>query len=223
MKDHARARGLVPGLVSSAALAVFALGCGPRTVVVAVPPRIDLQPYNTIGVVEFASDPTDQLNPLTTQRFMAVIQDAQPSVRFLELGPAAPLLRSAGRQQIDRDTVKAIGRQHDVETLFTGAYEISGVKPKVVLAEDLTSVSASARVRISLTVRQWDTRTGATMWTRTRWGEWPVASLNRGTGQPISLSVSDPRDRYGDFLGQLVDAVTDDFRVRYERRPLTRQ
>jgi hypothetical protein len=77
-------------------------------------------------------------------------------------------------------------------------------------------------VRISLSVKQWDTKSGATLWTNARHGEWPIARLSKGTGQPVLFSASDPRDRYGDFMEQLVKAVTDDFRVQYERREVAK-
>jgi hypothetical protein len=220
MSENASALRPALAVASSLLFAVFAFGCGPKTVVVAVPPRIDLQGYNTIGVVDFAADPADKLNEFATQRFMAVVQASQPNVRFLELGPM-DRLQSPGRDRLDPDAVKSLGKRHNVDTIFTGSYEISSVKPQIRLGDDLSSVSASAAVRISLTLKHWDTKTGAVVWTNTRYGKWPVASLSTGTTQPISVSVSDPRDRYGDFMEQLIQAATDDFRVHYERRPVT--
>ncbi len=219
MPPTARLRTLALGL---AALAVLAAGCGSRTVVVAVPPRIDLEAHDTIGVIDFDSQPAETLNQATTQRFMSVIQESQPGVRFLELGETGRVLQAVGRGEIDPETIKLIGRKYSVDTLFTGGYEISAPKPKLVLDQDF-SVDASARVKVTMSIRHWDTRSGATMWTRSRWGEWPIARVAKGSGQPISFDVSDPRDRYGDFLGQLVNAVTDDFRVHYERRKVARQ
>lgn len=214
---------LASGLLSSVVLAILAFGCASRTVLVAVPPRIDLQSYNTIGVIDFTSEPADTLNQAATRRFMAVIQASQPNVRFLELGPMDRVLQSAGRERIDPETMRIVGRRYNVDTVFTGDYDISSLKPQLVVGQDLSSVSASARVKISVAVKHWDTKTGATLWTNVRYGEWPIARLGKKTGQPVSFSVSDPRDRYGEFLDQLIDAVTADFRVRYERRPAGKQ
>jgi hypothetical protein len=209
-------------VVATATLAMSLVGCGAKTVLVAIPPRIDLQPYNTIGIVDFASVPADTLNQLTTQRFMAAIQASQPNVRFLELGPMDQALRLAGRERVDPDTIKRLGQHYNVGSVFTGAYEISNVKPQVSLGQDLTSVSASAWLKISLSVKQWDTKSGATLWTNARHGEWPIARLSKGTGQPVLFSASDPRDRYAEFMDQLVNAVTEDFRVQYERREVAK-
>jgi hypothetical protein len=208
----------LPSLGMAVLVTLLAIGCASRTVVVTVPPRIDLAPYRTIGLVEFSSDPARPLDQTATERFMAVVQASQPNVRFLELGPAHELLKALGRDRFDPETARLLGRQQLVETVFTGTYDVSDVKPKVSLGPDFSSISASARVRMSLSVKQWDTKTGATVWTNAREGEWPVAHVRKAAGQPVSFSASKPEDRYAEFLGELVDAVTEDFQVHYERR-----
>ncbi len=215
MKDCSR---VAFAFVSSVVLAVSLSACGPKTMVVTLPPKIDLQPYDTIGVIDFASDPAGKLDQIATQKFMAVVQASQPNVRFLELGPAGQVLQSTGRERIDPEAVRALGARYKVDTIFTGAYEISSLKPQVKFGEDFSSVSASARVKITLMVKHLDTKTGATLWTNSRWGEWPVASLHKGAGQGVSFGVSTPEDKYAVFMEQLVNAVTHDFRVRYETR-----
>lgn len=202
------------------AVATVAAGCGAKTVRVAVPPRIDLLPFQTIGVVDFVADPASDLDQFATQRFMAVVQRHQPGVRFLELGPAAALLAEVRRDRLDAETLRLLGQRYRVDSVFTGAYEISNVKPAVSVT-DLTTLSASARVKLALAVKHWDAKSGATIWTNSRWGEWKVAGFDKVAGVGISVKVSDPRDRYGAYLSQLVDAVTSDFQVRYEARPVS--
>jgi hypothetical protein len=197
---------------------LFLFGCGPKTIVVEVPPRIDLQSYSAIGVVDFTSDPTDKLNQYATQKFMSIVQASQPNVRFLELGPMDQLLSAVGRERMDRDTLKIVGARYNVDTIFTGAYEISDVKPQIRVGGDLSSISAAATVRLSLTLRHLDTKTGVTLWTNSRQGQWPVAKVGTGTGGGLAISMSDPQDRYAQFMGQLITAVADDFRHHYERR-----
>lgn len=208
-----------PSLALGAALlaAALAAGCGPKTVRVAVPPRIDLLPYQTIGVVEFSSTSDAGLDEFTTQRFMSIVQQHQPGVRFLELGAAARLLAEVRRDRLDAETLRLVGQRYRVDTVFTGAYDISNVKPALTVT-DLTALSASARVKLTLALKHWDARTGATIWTNARWGEWKVGGLDTVAGVGVSVKVSDPRDRYGAFLSQLVDAATADYQVRYETR-----
>lgn len=192
-------------------------GCAHK-ILVEIPPRIDLQSYQTIGIVEFSSNSIDQLNQFATQKFMAMIQTAQPQVRFLELGSEKQLLKAIGHDRMDPEAIKAIGKKYGVKTIFAGTYQISEVKPRVSLGEDFSSINASAVVNVSMTSKHWDTETGATIWTHSRYGEWPLANVKKGSGSAIFFSVNDPEDKYGQFIGKLAYAVTDDFRSHYEKR-----
>ena len=204
-------------VLGSVLFSATALGCA-HTMTVEIPPRVDLQTYQTIGIVEFSSNSTEQLNQTATQKFMSVIQDAQPGVRFLEIGPAGEALKAVKRERLDPDAVKALGKKYGVSTIFTGTYEVSDVKPKISIGDDLASVSASADVGISMVSKQWDANTGATLWTRSRQGQWPVAKVRKESGSFVSLSMGMPENRYGKFIENLVYAVTDDFRPHYEKR-----
>jgi hypothetical protein len=204
-------------VLGSVMFSMLGLGCAHK-ITVEIPPRVDLQPYQTIGIVEFSSNSTAELNQMATQKFMSVIQGAQPGVRFLELGPADEALKLVKRERLDPDAMKALGKKYGVGTIFTGTYEVSNIKPKINIGDDLSSISASANVGISLVSKQWDANTGATLWTKSRQGQWPVSSLKKDPGSFVSLSMSVPEDRYGQFIEKLVHAVTDDFQPHYERR-----
>lgn len=206
----------------SAGLVIVMSGCASKTVLVPVPPRVDLRAYAAIGVIEFDSGSADQLGQAATQQFMAAIHASQPGVRFLELGAMDRLLSQARRDRIDAETARIFGTQHQVDSLFTGTYEVSESLPQVSVDKDLSSVRTSARVKMSLTVRQWDTKSGATIWTKTHRGEWPVTKVRVHAGQSVGVKVNDPRERYGEFMEQLVRAVTSDFAVQYERRPVAK-
>jgi len=195
---------------------VSAFACA-HTVVVEIPPKIDLQPYKTIGIVEFTSNSRENLNQIATQKFMGFIQNAQPQVRFLELGPEDQLLRKLGRNSLDIETLQAIGKKYGVSSVFTGNFEISNVVPKVSIGTDLSSVRASAVVNISMVSRHWDTVGGATIWSNSRQGHWKVAGFN-SNAKDISFSMNSPEDQYGRYLEELAFAVTDNFRPRFEKR-----
>jgi hypothetical protein len=203
--------------LGSVLFSVLALGCAHK-ITVEIPPRVDLQPYQTIGIVEFSSNSTAELNQMATQKFMSVVQGAQPGVRFLELGPADEVLKIVKRERLDPESVKAIGKKYGVSTIFTGTYEVSNIKPKINVGDDLTSISASANVGIAMVSKQWDANTGATIWTKSRQGQWPVSKLRKDSGSFVSLNMSLPEDRYGQFIDELVYSVTNDFRPHYEKR-----
>ena len=222
MKANLPCGAAVLNAMASVVLAMLVFGCASKTVLVPVPPRIDLRSYDAIGVIDFAPESADKLGQTATQQFMSAIHVSQPGVRFLELGPMDRLLWQAHRERVDPETTKTFGTQHKVDSVFTGTYEVSESNPQVSVDKDLGSVRTSTRVRMSLTVRQWDTKSGATIWTKTHHGEWSVAKVRVQAGQSVGVRVSDPRERYGEFMEQLVRAVTSDFAVQYERRPIAK-
>ena len=200
----------------SLVVGLSAFGCA-HTVVVEIPPKIDLKSYKTIGIVEFSSNSRESLNQIATQKFMGVIQNAQPQVRFLELGPEDQLVKKLGRNSLDIEAIKAIEKKYGVSSIFTGSFEISDVKPKVSIGTDLSYVRASAVVNISMVSKHWDTVSGATIWSNSRQGHWKVAGIHSDS-KDISFSVNKSEDQYGRYLEELAFAVTDHFRPHYEKR-----
>jgi hypothetical protein len=74
------------GFVLTLLLSLAALwGCS-HTVEVQVPPRVELQGYGTLGLVQFASNSNPAINEQTTREFEAHIHSAQPGTRIVELG-----------------------------------------------------------------------------------------------------------------------------------------
>ena len=203
-------------VLGSLAAGLLAFGCA-HTVTVEVPPKIDLQPYQTIGIVEFASNANGNLGQIATQKFMGCIQDAQPRVRFLELGPEDRLLARLGRDSWDIEAIKAIEKQHGVRSVFTGRVEMSSVQPDVRIGTDLSSVHASAAVSISMVSKHWETASGATIWSNSRQGRWKVGGFH-SDAKDISFRMNASEDQYGRYLEQLAFALTDPFRPHYEKR-----
>ncbi len=88
-------------------------GCS-RTVLVPVPPRVDLSTYRTVGIVEFASNSERAINAHATRQFQEQIQAAQPGTRFIELGDRQALLAAVGGRQLDIDAFRKIGEKYGV-------------------------------------------------------------------------------------------------------------
>src|SRR5262245_65912927 len=128
--------------VAALVVAILASGCGAKTVLVQVPPRIDLRAYDAIGVVDFAPDSADRLGKTATQQFMSAIYASQPGVRFLELGPVERLLGEAHRERIDPDTVKLFGARYKVDSVFSGSYGVSESLTQVSVGNDIWSMRA---------------------------------------------------------------------------------
>lgn len=191
-------------------------GCA-HTVVVEIPPKIDLKAYKTIGIVEFSSNSRENLNRISTEKFMGFIQDAQPQVRFLELGPEGPLLAALGFSSLDIQAIRAIGEKYGVSSVFTGHIEISDVNPVLNIGGDMSSIRASAVVSISMASKHLDTASGATIWSNSRQRQWKVAGL-RTDSKDMSFDMDASDEKYGRYVEELAFAITVPFRPRYEKR-----
>jgi hypothetical protein len=75
-----------------------------------------------------------------------------------------------------------------------------------------------AYIEAALKTRILETGSGATCWTRASSGSTQVAGINLTEGGPFSVGVSNPREKYGKLVPNLVYANTMDFRPRYEYR-----
>src|SRR5262245_29891589 len=79
-----------------------------KTICVAVPPKVDLKPYPTIGLVAFTSNGDRDLERLATQKFLHAVQSAQPGTRVVELGSESDVLDSVHRRSWDSSTLRAV-------------------------------------------------------------------------------------------------------------------
>lgn len=134
-----------------ALLAAGVSGCGSKRVM--VPPRIDLQPLEVIGIIEFSSSNRGRLGPEATRRFLEAMRRDQGMVRIVEMGPEPEVLRDVGRSQLDRDAFLALGEKHGVSTIITGALTVTDVKPAIRIAPGLGDLGVAADVDATLVTR----------------------------------------------------------------------
>src|SRR5918996_1064526 len=112
-------------------------GCSSSTVLVSVPPRMDLKSYGTLGIVEFGSNSDAAINVHATRHFQQQIQAAQPGTPFLELGNRQTVLAAVGARQLDADAARKIGEKYGVAAIFLG--DIAYSEPRTdVKVTDLT-------------------------------------------------------------------------------------
>ncbi|MFU8856368.1 MAG: hypothetical protein ACNA8S_05105 [Deferrisomatales bacterium] len=213
-----------PALLTALLLFVGAIGTAcSRTVVVPVPPRVDLGADTTIGVIPFAVEGLAPPVPDVTQRFLASVHAAQPGVRFLELGPEGEVLRAVGRDALDFEAVRAVGARFGVDAVLTGRLSVSPAKPSFSVKPDLTALSARASVSGELHGRLRETSVGATVWTNGASGTWHLASVGlNAEGVPTHGRLPDADRTRDRMIGELVHAATDDFRPGYRRHKVTR-
>lgn len=192
-------------------------GCS-HTEKVRIPPRVELKSYHTIGVIEFSTNAEKTLKPYVTQNFIQNIQSAQPGTRILELGDADQLLRSLGHSKISPESIKSIGKTHNVDALVLGHLEVSEIKPQIQVYAAAKALNARAYIEAALRTRILETDSGATFWTRSTSAKTHVAKVYLTDAGALSFGVSDPREKYGKLVPHLVYDLTSDFRSRYEYR-----
>jgi hypothetical protein len=188
---------------------LVAAGCATK---VQVPPRVELSEWNTIGIVEFGGAADPELADLATAQFVQMLHAAQPGTRILELGPEKRLLSELGHDELDFEVVRAVGERFHVDAVFTGALEMSEVKPDVRIGRAFTSVRASANVNGRLATKLLETRSGAIVWSRNSRATANVARVGIPPGGGIpSFRVGDPNEAYAGLVPQLVDQLRYDF------------
>jgi hypothetical protein len=192
-------------------------GCS-HTEQVLIPPHMDLAPYRIIGVIEFSSNREAELKQYVTQNYLQTVQNAQPEVRFLELGTQDLVLSKVSRRQLDYESIKSIGRLYNVDAIIFGNLNLSEPKPKVSLSSTWQSLKAGAEVEASLIAKLWETDSGVIRWTNSSQGKDSVARLSASTSGNFHFGAKDPEETYGKLIPQLVYANTEDFRSHYETR-----
>jgi hypothetical protein len=192
-------------------------GCS-STVLVSVPPRVDLKGYGPLGVVDFSSA-SGVAGTRATQQLQEQIQAAQPGTRFIELGSREALLAAVGRNQLDADAAKRIGKKYGVDAVFLG--EIAYSDPKTdIRVNDLARLDAGLRTEVKgdISARLVETASGASVWSNSGWVRRQVGRVNvseHGVSGAMTTK-SDPRE---EMVPALVYQLTHDFRPTTERQP----
>jgi hypothetical protein len=193
-------------------------GCS-STVLVPVPPRVDLKGYGTLGIVEFGSNSERGINARATRQFQEQIQAAQPGTRFVELGSREELLAALGGRQLDPAALKKIGEKYGVAAVFLG--DIAYSEPRLdVKISDVSKLEGGVRaeVRGEISSRLMETGTGASVWSNSAWMRKQIGSVSVSADQGMSggVSKSNPRD---EMVPTLVYQLTHDFRPTSVRQP----
>jgi hypothetical protein len=193
-------------------------GCS-STVLVSVPPRMDLKTYGTLGIVEFASNSDRAINGHATRQFQEQIQAAQPGTRFIDLGNREAVLAAVGGKQLDADALRKIGEKYGVAAIFLGDLAYSEPKTDVKVS-DLARLEGGVRSEIKgdISSRLVETRTGASVWSNSAWARKQLGGLSVSAERGVSggMSKSNPRD---EMVPALVYQLTHDFRPSSVRQP----
>ena len=202
----------------SMALALALLAACAKTVLVPVPPRMDLKPYGALGIVDFGTNYERALGARAARQFQEQVQGGQPGTPFIELGDRDLLLASIGARQLDAAALKRIGEKHGVAAVFVG--ELSYSDPILdVRVTDATKGQGALRaeVRADISSRLIETATGASVWSRSASTKRQIGGVSvSDQGVRGGMKDSNPREA---MVQALVYQITHDFRPSATRQP----
>lgn len=187
-----------------------AAACASRRIL--VPPRLDLVPYGSVGLVTFTvENARGSLQDVATRRFGEAVLRGQSGIELRELGPADVVLRQVGETRLGPTAARRLGGDGGVPVVFFGHLRVSDVKPSGGLL-GLSLPHVEATVSAELVVELLSTKTGGTLWRSSAVVREKVGELGLSGGVPY-FSAKDPDDAYGRLVARLVNIVT------YELRP----
>lgn len=202
---------------ASLGLLVAALSAGCAGTRVLVPPRLDLQPHGSVGLVTFTvENAKGTLHDFATQRFAEEVLAGQSGIELLELGNLDSLVHRVGETQFGPASAQALGDQRDVPVVFVGHLQVSNVKPSGGIV-GLSVPFVQATVTVDLLVRLISTRSGGTLWRASASASEKVGSVALVGGVP-NFSAKDPNDAYGRLVNSLVWTVTRDLRPTWRKQ-----
>ena len=198
------------GLSVLLSLALLA-GCT-KTVMVDVPPRMDLSRYEALGIIEFTSNADAAISARATQLFQESIQDAQPGTPFLDLGSRDAVLSAVGSTQFDADAFRKIGRKYGVAAVFLGDVAYSSPKTDIKITDiDKLEGGMRTEIRVDMSSKLIETLSRASVWSSSSWAKRQIGHLEVSAEQGVSgtLRNSDPRE---EMVPAMIFHLTKDFR-----------
>jgi hypothetical protein len=185
----------------------LSLSCGPR---ILIPPRVDLKPWGTLGLIQLESNAKGNLTEYTSQRLLRAIQEAQPGTPVIELGTMSHVLGEIGRSELDVEAIKLLNTKYGIGAVLVGTLDVQKVKPSIKIGALLQDMTVSAFVEATLVVRLLETNSGATVWSNSAQGRENVASVSLMKGDTW-FDAKEPDKAYGNLVDQLVSVITQDF------------
>jgi hypothetical protein len=188
-------------------------GCASQTVPVAVPPRVDLQGYRALGLVDFESNYNPSINTRTTREFESHVRAAQPGTRIVDLGGRESLLAAVGSREFDALALRKIGQRYGVDAIFVGYLSYSEPKTEAKttdVAQPEGDVQAELRGDISFELME--TRTGTSLWSSSASARRPIDRMNVSVAAGMNGAMRGPSNPREAMVPSLVYDLTDDFR-----------
>ena len=193
-------------------------GCASKTVLVRVPPQIDMSAYQTTGIVEFTSNADPALGQHAARQFQESVQAAQPGTRFIELGTRDEVLEAIGARQFDAQAIRKIGAKYAVDAVFVGDLIYSEPKFEINVIDPLRMQGAfKAEIKGDISSKLLETKSGASVWSSSAWAKRQLGSVrvSAETGVSGRVTSSNPRN---EMVPDMVHHLTHAFRPTSTRQ-----
>lgn len=202
---------------SIALLSLVALCCAktPPRQRVWMGPRVDLKPYEIIGMVEFTSTTKGELAALATRRFTEAARRDQEMLRMVDMGTQKQALASVGQKRWSPETYREIGEKSGLKSVFQGTLTLSKVQPTAQISSFLRSGHVTASVAATLEVQMIEVETGASVWSRSASATRTLGSVSVLGGDDFIFDAADPEAAYGELVDALVAQVAQDLQGRW--------
>jgi hypothetical protein len=187
--------------------------CASQTATVVVPPRVDLQGYRALGLVDFASNTNPSINAQTTREFESRVRAAQPGARIVDLGSRESLLASVDSREFDGQALRKIGQKYGVDAIFVGTLSYSEPKTEVKITDDAKAAgNVQVELRADISFELMETRTGTSLWSSSVSARRPIGRTSVSAEAGVSGALRDPSNPREAMVPSLVYDLTDDFR-----------
>jgi hypothetical protein len=183
-----------------------------------IPPRINLKNHEVIGIIEFKCTHEGKLGPAATRDFTEAIRRDQGMIRILDLGTEKDALKAVNMKKLDRDAYQAIGDKYDLNTIFSGEFKISDIRPKIDIGLLFGALSFRAEVDAALAVNMIEVSSGASVWNSTASATREIGGVSIFGGRNFAFNAEDPEESYGELLSVLIYRTSRDFQVTWEHR-----
>jgi hypothetical protein len=192
-------------------------GCS-NTILVPVPPRMDLKQYGTIGLIQFTTNSDPTMNAFATQQFQEHVQGAYPGTPILELGSKDAVLAAVSGTSFDAETMTKIGKKYGVSAVFIGEIVYSDLKTDIRIA-DITKLDGTIRTEIrgDVSGKLMETQVGASVWSSSAWAKRQITGVSVSPKRGVSTTIGDSNPKK-DMVQALMFHLTEDFRPKMVRQ-----
>ena len=196
-------------------IVVAGLACAAKRVL--VPARMDLHPYQKLGLVTFTvENAKGNLHQFATERFAENVLAAQPGIEILELGNVDTMLQRLGERELGILGAQELGRRYGVTGVFAGHLKITNPNVAGGIA-GILNPRLEATIRTDLTVRLLSTQSGGTTWRQSAWATEKVGGISIEGGQVV-FGAKDPKTAYGPMVNTVVNIVTRELWPQWQKQ-----